>query len=48
MEVKLAQVQFPVAQANAGFRFCRAVKGENPFHMAAFIPISSWMLLEVR
>lgn len=48
MEGKTGQVQFPVAQAKAGLRFCGAVKGENPFHMAAFIPVSSWILNEKR
>ena len=48
IEGKMGHVQFPVAQAKAGLRFCGAVKGENPFHMDAFIPMSSWILNEKR
>jgi hypothetical protein len=48
MEGKTGHVQFPVAEAKAGLKFCWAVKGENPFHMAAFIPTSYWILNEKR
>lgn len=45
-EVKLSQEQLPVVHVKDGQRFCCAVSGEKPAHIAASVLMSVFIMLD--